>query len=73
MKKHKHVQFMHNDNPQEVLKAGVFNRLLALFSPLGPVMRRLDELRVFLCLYELIMLPMRLAIGTGYGVLAPQR
>ena len=73
MKKHKRVQFIHNDDPKEVLTAGVFNRLLALFSPLGLVMRRLDEIRVFLCLYELIMLPMRLAFGTGYGILAPPR
>ena len=73
MKKHKHVAFVHHDDAKEALTAGVFNRLLALFSPLGLVMRRLDELRVILCLYELIMLPLRLAFGTGYGILAPPR
>lgn len=73
LKRHKHVQFVHHDDPQEALTTGVFNHLLALFSPLGIVMRRLDELRVILCLYELVMLPLRLAFGTGYGILAPPR
>ena len=73
MKRQRHVQFVHNDDLQKAQTAGVFNRLLAFFSPLGPVMRRLDELRVILCLYELIMLPLRLAFGTGYGFLAGPR
>ena len=72
-KRPKHVQFVYNDDTREASKAGVFNRMLALFSPLGLVMRRLDELRVILCLYELIMLPLRLAFGTGYGYLAAPR
>ena len=73
LKRPKHVQFVHNDDTRQASKAGVFNRALALFSPLGLVMRRLDELRVILCLYELVMLPLRLAFGTGYGYLAPPR
>ena len=73
MKRQRHVQFVHNDDLQKAQSAGVFNRLLACFSPLGSVMRRLDELRVILCLYELIMLPLRLAFGIGYGFLAAPR
>ena len=73
LRKVKHVQFVHNDNPKEALRAGLWNRFLALFHSAGLVMRRLDELRVFLCLYEVVMLPMRLAFGTGYGLLDAAR
>ena len=73
LRKVKHVQFVHNDNPKEALRAGLWNRFLALFHSAGLVMRRLDELRVLLCLYEVVMLPLRLAFGTGYGLLDAAR
>ena len=69
----KHVQFVHDDNPKEALRGGVLNSLLAIFQPAGQVMRRLDEVRVILCLYELVMLPLRLAFGTGYGLIQVTR
>ena len=73
LRKVKHVQFAQSDNTKEALKAGLWNRVLALFHPAGLVMRRLDELRVLLCLYEVVMLPLRLAFGTGYGLLDAPR
>ena len=73
LRKEKHVQFVHDDNPKEALKGGLLNRLLAVFHPAGIVMRRLDELRVILCLYEVITLPLRLAFGTGYGLISGPR
>lgn len=69
----KHVQFVHDDNPQEALEGGWLNSLLGMFHPGGLVMRRLDEVRVVLCLYELVMLPLRLAFGTGYGLIDAYR
>ncbi|DBA72994.1 TPA: hypothetical protein ACH3X2_009939 [Trebouxia sp. C0005] len=73
LRKAKHVQFVRDDQPKGPLKGGVLNSLLAMFHPAGVVMRRLDELRVILCLYEVIMLPLRLAFGTGYGLISGPR
>lgn len=73
IRKLKHVQFVHDDNPKEALEGGVLNSLLSIFHPAGVLLRRLDELRVVLCLYELVMLPLRLAFGTGYGILSGPR
>ena len=73
LRKVKRVQFVRDDNPKDPLEGGVLNRLLAMFHPAGVVMRRLDELRVILCLYEVIMLPLRLAFGTGYGLISGPR
>lgn len=73
LRKVKHVQFVRDDNHKDPLEGGVLNSLLAMFHPAGVVMRRLDELRVILCLYEVIMLPLRLAFGTGYGLISGPR
>ena len=73
MRKVKHVQFVQNDNPKEAMEGGWLNSLLSIFNPAGVLLRRLDELRVVLCLYELVMLPLRLAFGTGYGILSGPR
>ena len=73
LRKVKHVQFVHNDNPKEALEGSLLNRLLSIFHPAGILLRRLDELRVVLCLYELVILPLRLAFGTGYGILKGPR
>ena len=73
LRKVKHVQFVYDDNPQEALEGGMLNSLLGVFHPAGLLLRRLDELRVILCLYEVVMLPLRLAFGTGYGLLSGPR
>lgn len=73
LRKSKHVQFVRDDQPKDSLEGGWLNSLLAMFHPAGVVMRRLDELRVILCLYEVIMLPLRLAFGTGYGLISGPR
>ena len=73
LRKLKHVQFVHDDNPKEAFGGGLLTGLLAVFHPAGLVMKRLDELRVVLCLYELLMLPLRLAFGTGYELLDSPR
>lgn len=68
----KHVQFAAEDAaaPQ---RQGLIGRMLAALDPDRLLMRMLDDFRVLLCLYEMLALPMRLALGTGYNRLGSSR